>query len=510
MNHSISPLSKAAIISAIQELVPPGSPEPQEPETIATLQSLTAQLIKAYQADGMLQGDPFAEVWQRSIYLYEAEVRERLTGKTVLVTGGEGCVGGALIQKLTSLGAKKIISVDHARKAGCLVSNEPEHAIATEVPVVYYVADIRNLPDLEAIFAAERPEVVFHLAAQRLPWLAEKQIRETVTTNIFGSQNIIQLCERYGVKHCIYSSTGKGSRYYTAEVYAATKKMTEWQFAKASREGHTCYGMVRFTHMLDNSSFCEYFDQKLQQDAIVKVHAPHRYVVGQNVGEAVHLLLNALALSQPARLKFFLCRNLGWPVETLEVALHKILQTSLQSGKKIPLYFQGLVAGYEEPFFRGQVDWSQPSEVNTLINVIECQWRSIDASGDMIVSEIAPFSASILAKHLLLLRSLTDNLETAEADLRQGLGDAIKAIATSTFQQAPPARLLNIWKWGFDPRYWSSDNNQIDAYHQDLLDLLLSGLFRRLNKIENLTPCVDAITQYIDPEALELPFRLAA
>lgn len=485
--------SKTAIVEAIQALVPPGSAEPQDPNTIAALQALTFKLIEAYQADGMLHSDPFAEVWERNIYLYENEVRDRLAGKTILVTGGEGCVGQALIQKLVRLGAGKIVSVDQVR---CTVEAKTETAIATQIPVIYYAADIRNLSELNVVFQAEKPNIVFHLAAQRLPWLAEREIRETVTSNIFGSQNIIELCERHHVEQCIYSSTGKASRYFTTEVYAASKKMSEWQFAQATHTGQTIYSMVRFTHMLDNSSFCEYFDNKIQQSKIVKVHAPDRYIVGQNVGEAIHLLLNALVLAQPDRLQFFLCRNLGWPVETLEVALHKILH----SGQEIPLYFQGLVAGYEEPFFRGQVDWSLPTQINTLINVIEDQWRSIDASGDMITSTVAPFSETALAKHLRLLRSLSDNLQTPEAEIKQSLADATKEIAASTFAQTPPDLLLKIWQWGFDPNHWTT-NQSIDAYHQDLIDLLLGGLFKGLNNLENLSACMNAIAPYLKGKA---------
>ncbi|XZN96320.1 MAG: hypothetical protein ACM65K_26350 [Microcoleus sp.] len=54
--------SKAEIIDRIQKLVPPGSLEPQAPETIAALQTLTAQLIRAYKADGQLESEPFEDV----------------------------------------------------------------------------------------------------------------------------------------------------------------------------------------------------------------------------------------------------------------------------------------------------------------------------------------------------------------------------------------------------------------------------------------------------------------
>lgn len=466
-------LDKSEIIRAIQKLVPPGSPEPQDAETLNALQDLTKQLIQAYQSGGALEEDPFADVWGRSIYLYETEVRERLKGKTILVTGGEGCVGKAFIEKLVGLGAPRIISVDNARCSTNSAGETTQDQQGT-TPITYYAVDIRTYEDLEKVFQVEKPAIVFHLAAQRLPWLAEIQIRETVTSNIFGTQNIIQLCEAYGVEDCIYSSTGKASRYFTDEVYAASKKVSEWQLARAAKEGKVNYAMVRFTHMLDNSSFCEYFDGKIAQDKTVKVHAPERYIVGQNVTEAMHLLLNALVLLDPDRLLFFLCRNLGWPTETLEVGLYKILQ----SGKSIPIYFQGLVAGYEEPFFRGQANWSRPTEINTLINVIEIQTQHIDESGDMIVSEVPPFSYDKLDHHLVRLQSLAADLDLPESKIKQGLAEAVKDITGSIFSQISPDLLLQIWKWGFDPSYLQLNGKPLDKYYQTLLELFIEGLFR--------------------------------
>ena len=45
--------TKAGIIELIKQLVPPGSPEPQDPAIIADLQTLTAKLIEAYKAYGL-------------------------------------------------------------------------------------------------------------------------------------------------------------------------------------------------------------------------------------------------------------------------------------------------------------------------------------------------------------------------------------------------------------------------------------------------------------------------
>jgi Polysaccharide biosynthesis protein len=467
-------LTKSELIQCIQNLVPSGSPEPQNPDLIPVLQSLTQELISAYQADGSFQEDPFAEVWSRSIHLYEPEVQNRLANQVVLVTGGEGCVGTCLIQKLVYLGVRRIVSVDKAR---CPEGAETLSCQSSGVEVVHYAADIRDYDALHSVFATEKPAIVFHLAAQRLPWLAEIQVWETVTSNIFGTQNVIRVCEAHQVQQCIVSSTGKASRYLTGEVYAASKKMMEWQLAIAAQTGTVTYGMVRFTHMLDNSSFCEVYDDKIQQGRPVNIHAPHRYVVGQNLTEATHLLLNALIFSEPNRLKFVLCRNLGWPVETLEVALYKILQ----SGQSNFIYFQGVTVGYEESFFRGQVDWRTPSEINTLINVIECQTKRIDASGHMIIAEVPAFSEALLDQHLERLRELADCAGLPESEIKQGLATAIQSISGSVCAQAPSEVLLRILRWGMEMNHLKADGAAAAAL-QGVLELLVKGLYESLKR----------------------------
>lgn len=402
------PLRKADVIAKLQALVPPGSPEPTDPSVIGQLRRWTRELIHAYQREGSLQGDPFYDALTRTIHLYEDEVRCELQGKRVLVTGGEGYVGRHLIAALRQFCVERIAVVDKA-------IHDPDAPIATywttqwaemgnaslaDEAIARHTIDVRDATALEQVFADETPEIVFHLAAQRLPGLAEVQIHETTTSNVFGTRNVIHLCEQYGVQKCIFSSTGKASRYYTGEVYAASKKLCEWQFDQAAKRGSVTYAMVRFTHMLNNSSFCEQFDTKIDQKRPINVHAPNRFIVGQNIGEAVHLLLNGLVFATPKQLQFLLCRNLGWPTETLEVALHKILESG---NPDLFIYFQGVPAGYEEPLFRGQIDWDRPSELNTLINAAEMLDRHFDPQGDMVISQLTPFCEHTLSEQLASL-----------------------------------------------------------------------------------------------------------
>lgn len=464
--------NKAEIIKEIQQLVPPGSPEPDNPTVIADLQVLTTDLIKSYLAVGRLTEDPFGDVWKRQIHLHTTEISNLVYDKVVLVTGGEGCVGSQLIEKLAQLGVKKIISVDKSR--GVDVSTI-KLTSDRQVPHIFYAADVRDYNALKFIFDTEQPSLVFHLAAQRLPWLAEIKIHETVTTSILGIQNIIRLCESYNVQQCVFSSTGKASRYLTSEVYAATKKIAEWQFAQAALQGNTTYSMVRFTHMLNNSSVCQQIDNKIEQGKIVNLHAPERYIVGQNVGEAVHLLLNALVLSQPGTLKFLTVRNLGWPTETLEIALYKIIQ----SGYKIPIYFQGLIPGYEEPFFLGQFNWYKPTEIHLLINALEEEFTTVDSSKDMLISEIAPFNLGVLDRYLSSFQELLLNSKIADYEIKDYLAVIVKAIVSSSFAWSSAPQLLNILRWGVDKQRLQAENSSVYA-HKNIVELIAQELYGRI------------------------------
>lgn len=465
--------SKSEIIDRIQQLVPPGSGEPKDPEILATLQTLTAQLIAAYKADGQLENDPFDDVRDRTVHLYTTAVISKLKGKTILVTGGEGCVGKFLIEKLLELGVNQIISADKAR---CQNLEETHPTFERKGAVTFYAADIRNFEALKHIFEVEKPDIVFHLAAQRSPGLAEIQIRETVTTSLLGTQNVIQLCEEYDIENCIFSSTGKTSRYFTTEVYAASKKFAEWQFARAAQAGNVTYGMVRFTHMLENSLFCEQMSNKVQQSKTVNVHAPHRYVTAQNLVEAVHLLLNGLVLSVPGKLRFLTVRNLGWPTETLEVALYKILE----SGKNLPIYFQGLLPGYEEPFFMGQFDWSKPTEIHLLINVLEDPFRIVEDCGDIVSAEVAPFSLQVFDRQVSHLESLISNPDFPEAQIKQVLVAAEKEVIASSFAWSSAPDLLKILHSGINPKKLQGYGTDIADYNE-IIQLLVQGMYGRLN-----------------------------
>jgi NADP-dependent 3-hydroxy acid dehydrogenase YdfG len=458
-------LRKSEVLQSIWDAVPVGSPEPTDPKLLAHLSTLTQELINI-SGRAQLQLDPFKDVYERQVKIDHTEIAGILKNKVVLVTGARGFVGTNLIAKLQQFGVQKIVALDVTDDQNQPVMIDCSDA-DRDVPVIYYKCDVRNSKETQAIFAAERPQIVFHLAAQRLPGLAETQIYETVSTNLFGCVNIIDCCEKYQVTGCVFSSTGKASRYFTPDIYAGSKKIAEWLFSDRSKVSSCQFGIVRFTHVVENSPISAELDTRVAQ-GLVSLHAPDRHIYAQNISESVNLLLKSLTTLQSGTTEILSVRDIGWPVNTLDVALHKILQ----SGKNIPIYFKGLPAGYERHVFMGQLDLSGQREMLPMLNVLEGVNGQVDAASNTVTAPIIPFDSAVLAQALSKIQQASI---TTDADTRQAVIQGVKDIALSSFCLADPHLLVDILNWGTNVCELDAAGVDI-SYHQDTIDLLVAGI----------------------------------
>jgi nucleoside-diphosphate-sugar epimerase len=459
---------KDDILQMIWETVPVGSGEPTDTLTLDKLTALTQDLIDAAGRQ-RLATDPFADTYKRQVPIDHQQILPLLSNKVVLVTGGRGFVGTNLIAKLQQFGVKKIVSVDVVDAATQIVKINTTATDFT-IPVNYRQCDVRDLSALQQVFAQERPQVVFHLAAQRLPGLAETQIHQTVTTNIFGCENIIELCEAFGVEACVFSSTGKASRYFTPDIYAASKKIAEWMFSDRTTARKCLYGIVRFTHVVENSPISSEMDQRVAA-GLVSMHAPGRHIFAQNIEESVNLLLKTLTILDSQQTNMLSVRDIGWPIDTLDVALHKIIR----SGRQIPLYFKGIPAGYEQHVFMGQLDLSGEREILPMLNVLESELGKVCPATNTVNFALTGFDAEVLHH---CVEEIRQAIEVDDTAIRQTTIGGLKKIVLSSFHQAAPHKLLDILNWGTNPQELAAAG--IDSsYHQDTIDLLVTGMSLR-------------------------------
>jgi len=129
----------------------------------------------------------------------------------ILVTGGAGFIGSTLADKLIKEGNEVVIIDD-------LSSGREDYL---NPAAKFYQVDI-NSPEITKIFAAEKPEFVYHLAAQiEVPKSILDPVRDN-KINVLGGLNILENCRLAGVKKIIFSSTG-GAIYGDAEEIPTTE-----------------------------------------------------------------------------------------------------------------------------------------------------------------------------------------------------------------------------------------------------------------------------------------------
>jgi UDP-glucose 4-epimerase len=117
---------------------------------------------------------------------------------TILVTGGAGFIGSHIVDALIKENYQVVI-IDN------LSTGQKENI---NKKAKFYKVDITDKEKLAEVFAAEKPEAVFHLAAQASVIVSTKNPVKDVKTNIIGTINLLECCREHKVKKFIFSSTG--------------------------------------------------------------------------------------------------------------------------------------------------------------------------------------------------------------------------------------------------------------------------------------------------------------
>jgi nucleoside-diphosphate-sugar epimerase len=352
-----------------------------------------------------------------------------IEGNVVLVTGGTGCIGSVLLEELQSLGARRVVSLSRGARAA------ETHVGSVE----YQDCDIRDNAMLHQAFARVRPDVVFHLAAQRDPGLAERTVPETLDTNINGVRNVISASLHAGVQVLVYASTGKALRPFTPHVYAASKKIGELLAFVSAQESEMRVGIARFTHVVNNSLVLRRF-RSVPDGDVLRVHDPYTQFYSQSAREAAQLLLwantNAFANGD---VDVVAIRDLGMPTDLLDLAL----AVASESRVLRPIYIAGNEAGYEDSYYPGLYDPETATDVTPLLNSFEA--AHVRDLGD---AEIDASPISILnhdeTRDRLALLDIALREHADEARLREALDAVSMSLLEATVESVAPALLERL------------------------------------------------------------------
>jgi UDP-glucose 4-epimerase len=136
------------------------------------------------------------------------------SNKTVLVTGGAGFIGSHLVDRLIKEG-HKVIVVDN-------LSTSQEENLNPKAK--FYKVDIRN-SKLSRVFEKEKPDTVFHFAAQISVKESEKDPLNDAGINILGALNVFENCRKYKIKKIIFASSA--AIYGDVKIFPAKENCLE-------------------------------------------------------------------------------------------------------------------------------------------------------------------------------------------------------------------------------------------------------------------------------------------
>lgn len=232
----------------------------------------------------------------------------------ILITGGTGSLGKALVKKLCSQGNKVIIYSRDEGKQALHFSNNPN--------VTRIIGDVRDLNKLNVSMSFHRPDHVIHAAALKRIDDMEFYPDECVKTNIQGSENVAIAAQNNQVKKCVLVSTDKACQ--PVNVYGSSKFIAERIFTNYDyRSNKTIFSSVRYGNVIaSRGSFIPLWLSLLASGEKIKVTSMDMTRFLFTLDDAVDTVLNTLNYCEGGEV--FIPKISSYGMKTILQAVEKI------------------------------------------------------------------------------------------------------------------------------------------------------------------------------------------
>lgn len=243
--------------------------------------------------------------------------------QTLLITGGTGSFGNAVLKRFLSTDVKEIRIFSRDEK------KQEDMRIALNNPKLkFYIGDVRNYDSLHA--AMRGVDYVFHAAALKQVPSCEFYPMEAVRTNVVGAENAMSAAIANGVKRVIVLSTDKA--VYPINAMGLSKAMMEKLMVAKSRqlgETDTVLCATRYGNvMASRGSVIPLFINQLKQGQDLTVTDPNMTRFLMSLDESVDLVLHAFEHARQGDI--FVQKAPASTVGDLAVALRDIFGKSNQ------------------------------------------------------------------------------------------------------------------------------------------------------------------------------------
>lgn len=273
-----------------------------------------------------------------------------LTGKRILITGAAGSIGSEMVRQVAKFNPSEMTLIDQAETPMHNIRMMMAHDFG-HISNRTIVTSITNKEHMERIFAAYKPEYVFHAAAYKHVPMMEDDPAIAVQNNIYGTRVIADLAVKYGTKKFVMISTDKavnptnvmGCSKRICEIYCQSLNQA---ISEGKVQGITQFVTTRFGNVLgSNGSVIPIFKDQIRAGGPVTVTHPDIIRYFMLIPEACKLVLEAGTMGKGGEIFVF---DMGQPVKIVDLAKRMI---SLSGARNVEIEFTGLRDGeklYEE------------------------------------------------------------------------------------------------------------------------------------------------------------------
>jgi UDP-N-acetylglucosamine 4,6-dehydratase len=217
-----------------------------------------------------------------------------LSGKTLLITGGTGTFGNAVMRRFlgTDIRQIRIFSRDEQK--------QEDMRVAYRSPKLrFYIGDVRDYGSVRP--AVQGVDYIFHAAALKQVPSCEFHPLEALRTNAIGAENVMNAARDAGVRTCLLLSTDKAA--YPINAMGISKAMMEkLAVAKArlSVESSTTFACTRYGNVMGSrGSVIPLFIEQARAGRPITVTDPTMTRFMMSIDEAVDLVMHALEHAKP-------------------------------------------------------------------------------------------------------------------------------------------------------------------------------------------------------------------
>lgn len=265
-------------------------------------------------------------LFRKPIVVSDERTNAYYKDKVVLITGGGGSIGSELCRQLAKMNPKKIIILDIYENGAYDVQQELKIAYGNKLDLQIEICSITHRKALKHVFEMYHPQIIINAAAHKHVPLMEHNCIEAIYNNVFGTKNLVDLCEEYHAERFMMVSTDKAVN--PTNVMGATKRMCEMIVQSASTHGTVKYSATRFGNVLGSAgSVIPLFKRQIANGGPVTITDKRIIRYFMTIPEASQLVLQSGALANNGEL-FVL--DMGQPVKILDLAENMIRLSGVQ------------------------------------------------------------------------------------------------------------------------------------------------------------------------------------